>query len=242
MNLPTYMALEPVDEPTETPPTTEASPASVGGPEPPPAAPKSPSDEATYLAELADDTLKAFETRFRGRISWTIDLPGLVTTDDASSQQQATILDLLVTAYEVRISNDYIGRRHLRNRKEQLEDEARKAATPPDVSYMEAFKEWIPEMIAALEDAMKGTKTIRLKDPKQQAQFAADSAAMAARLGLTVYELPPGESPPASVPPSEAPLESESTATRAPPPPVDADAAAGEGTGAGDSGDSPPSS
>jgi len=127
-------------------------------------------EEGEFLAELAAHTLEAFERRFRGKISWTLDVPGLVAIDDAATRQEAVILELLKAAFTERVRNAYLLHHHEIVRKQQLEDEERRNKEPP--VYLKNMKDTVAEMVSAIEDQTHGRRHIKF-DPKTEKEVAA---------------------------------------------------------------------
>jgi len=149
--------------------------------------PAEPSVEATQLAELADDTLRAFERKFRGRISWTTDMPGLVTAVDASLREEAVILELVVKAYEERVRFGSMAWMHEHVRADHLADEERHKKEVP------SYQAGMERMMKLVEEQMSGKKSVHASDPKTQQELAANSDRFLRSLGLedkgrTIYD------------------------------------------------------
>jgi hypothetical protein len=147
-----------------------------------------PTLEALQLAELADDTMRAFLSKFHGKISWSIDMPGMLTVDDAASREEKVILEMLQGAYAERVRQAYQKAFHEQTRREQLEDEKRREdkAAESGPKLVKDMQEMIPGMMERMEDAMKGRKHVKLDD-----KAAADSRQTLRRLGLDYDPLDP---------------------------------------------------
>ncbi len=169
--------------------------------------PPPPSEEAQKLADIALDTIDAFDRRFKGDLSFRHPMPGMIATDDSAVKYETLLTSMIESAFQERVRAFYHDKTHVEHRAEQLEDEARRKADAPN--YAKEISDAVPEMLQKIEDQMKGVKHIK---PDEKA--AAGARHTIAVLGLeptgplrSIYDPPPPEESGA-----------ESTATTDPPP------------------------
>jgi hypothetical protein len=198
-----------------------------------------PSKEGTDLAEMAADTMRAFEKKFYGYLSWNHPYPGMLAVDDAATVRQGVIVQLLVEAYKARLE-------HLRDLWQHTKmDEHRAAQQKYDEAhkndYLKPFTEDFPKLLRQVKDEIEGKKTIHAADEKQQKTLSVEMMQTLDRLGLgvptaatkPVYAfgvdvpdpLPEPDAPAPDapdVPPSDPAPPSEPDAPPPPEPPVDA--------------------
>jgi len=178
---------------------------------PPPKEPISPT--AIVLADMAEDILRAFEERFHGQISWTIDMPGMLTVDEASSRHERVLLELVVHAYAERVRDYFMAEVHKMHRAEQLEDEVRRKMEIP------FYQKSLDTMVRAFEEQVSGKKAVHADDPKTQQQISLDTKRLLAALGVETEAQPlaqPDSLEPAPAAEEGAPSGSDKVATTRP--------------------------
>ena len=183
-------------------------------------APLEPSEEAQWIADVCADTMLAFERKFYGKISWTIDMPGMIAVDASAVRQEQVILDLMAAAVQERLRAGYLWEQHQYMRAEHLEDEERRKRDQPN--YMDEMSKAVPDMIKRMNEAMKGEHRIDLNDPDARKKFEAEMRKITADLQADA-RAPPYEE-------SLGPLESE--------PAGDAEPSTGDGDAGSPSGKS----
>jgi hypothetical protein len=187
-----------------------------------------PSDEGKEVAELAEDTLRAFEKRFYGKIAFNHPLPSMLASDEGAALRQDVILKLLEAAYKERVRHAYAAdierQRHALElakhevfRTDMLADEERRRKQPKDPLFDgktigKELGDMMAELAPAMQDLVKGRKRVRVDTPK-----GADDEQQQVRLQEFLERLNSGQR-------QQAPYE----------PPVSGDAPSGE-SGAGSS-------
>jgi hypothetical protein len=148
-------------------------------------APPPASDDADTLAKLAEDTLRGFEQRFVGRISWTLgDMSGLVGAVENARAEEEVILKLLVAAFEARVHDFYTERVQARTEASMIKRET--AGAEFGSSFIKNVEKDLPKFVADLQDALEGKKKVRSDDE----QAAKESQALQRRLGISYVPIP----------------------------------------------------
>ncbi len=151
--------------------------------------PPPPSEEAQKLADIALDTIDAFDRRFKGDLSFRHPMPGMIATDDSAVKYETLLTSMIESAFQERVRNYFVEEHHRIGREEQLAD---RAALP---DYSKIMMDGLPELLQKIEDSQKGVKHIK---PDEKA--AAGARHTIAVLGLeptgplrSIYDPPPPE-------------------------------------------------